>query len=552
MPFIKGLKYRVNYGHNLRQGQHYYASEYGASLTGLAYKSTNHYYDYTLDNIVTYERKFGEHNFTLTGLYGAIERKSSSTYAEGKGFERLTLGYNSLQTANIFTLSSDAYSEALNYQMGRLNYNYSGKYLMTATIRRDGFSGFADNNKYGVFPSASMGWVASKEDFFKDINALNYLKLRVGYGAIGNQTTRYSSIAKVNTRPAYVFGDGGSTAFGQYVTSLANPDLRWERTVGLNVGVDFITLNNRLSGTLEYYNNDTHDLLYSVNIPSLTGFSSILTNLGQLKNKGLEASLTYQVLDNDRFHWETTFNIWRNTNEIVSLLGKDDDGDGKEDDLIASNLFIGRSIGTIYNYRAGDIYQLADDIPEGFYPGTLRVEDLNGDDKWDAEHDRTFLGRTEPAYSFSIYNTFSYNSFTLSFLINSIQGGKDGYLGNSLVSYSRGDLSLRQNQLYGIDFWSPSNPNGKYPRNISGSGTVVTPPMYEVRSFVRLQDISLSYSLPGTLLSRIKANRVSIYASAKNLATWTKWDGLDPEIGSNSAGGRPVMRPVTFGIRVTY
>lgn len=553
VPFIKGLKYRVNYGHNLNQRQHYYSSEYDASATGLAYKSTNHYYDYTLDNIVTYERSFGKHKATLTGLYGVVERENSDTYAEGKGFSRLTLGYNSLETADVFSINSDAWSEALNYQMARLNYSYSDKYLLAATIRRDGFSGFAENHKWGVFPSGSIGWVVSNENFLDNTNALSFLKLRVGYGSIGNQTSRYSSIAKVQTRAAYVFGDGGSTAFGQYVETLPNPNLKWERTVGLNVGVDFIALNNKLSGTLEYYNDNTHDLLYPVDIPSLTGYDTVLTNLGQLNNKGLEASLTYQVIDNDQFNWQTTFNIWRNVNKIVKLLGKDDNGDGVEDDLIASNYFIGRSIGTIYDFKRGDIYQVGDDIPEGFYPGTLRVEDLNNDGEWDPEHDRTFLGRREPAYSFSIYNVLSYKMFTLSFLINSIQGGKNGYLENAGVYYQRDDVTLRESQLVGTDYWSPSNPDGKYPRNVSASAPIRTPPMFESRSFVRLQDVSLSYNLPGTVLSKIGAERVNIYASAKNLITWTKWDGFDPETGSIAlAGRRPVMRAITFGLRVTY
>ncbi|MCX2678665.1 TonB-dependent receptor [Galbibacter sp. EGI 63066] len=552
VPFIKGLKYRINYGHNLRQGQHYYASEFDAGLDGLAYKENNQYYDYTFDNIITYEREFGQHKFTLTGLYGAIERKSEGTYSEGKGFDRLDLGYNSLESGNIYTVRSNAWSESLEYQMGRLSYNFADKYLLTATVRRDGFSGFSENNKYGVFPSASVGWVVSEEGFIKNLNAVDYLKFRASYGTIGNQTSRYSSLARVSTRAAYVFGDGGTTAFGQQVNSLANPDLKWERTTGLNLAVDFAALNNRLSGTLEYYNNDTNDLLYNVNIPSLTGFSSIATNLGKINNTGLEASLTYYVLANNDFNWSITGNIWRNTNKIESLLGKDVDGDGKEDDLIASGLFIGESIGTIYSYQAGDIYQLDDEIPEGFYPGTLRVEDLNGDGEFEAENDRKILGRTEPAYSFSIYNSFSYKGLGLSFLINSVQGGKDGYLGNSLVYFSRNDNTIRENQLHGIDYWSPSNPDGKYPRNISGSNPTVVPSMYESRSFVRLQDISLSYNLPASVLNKFKVSQLMLYASAKNVYTWTKWDGLDPETGSSSAFGRPVMRPITLGLRVSF
>src|SRR5690606_519172 len=172
-------------------------------------------------------------------------------------------------------------------QMARVNYKFQDRYLLTATVRRDGFSGFAENNKYGIFPSAALGWVVSNEPFF-DVPSVNQLKVRVGYGVSGNQTSRYKSLSRLLSRPSYIFGDGGSTAFGQEVSSMANPDLRWERTTGLNVGIDFSLFHNRLEGTIDYYNNITNDLLFDVSIPYISGFDVISTNLGKLKNTGLE------------------------------------------------------------------------------------------------------------------------------------------------------------------------------------------------------------------------------------------------------------------------
>lgn len=305
IPFIKGLNYRVNFGNNLNNYQHYFSSQYGGGFTGQAYKNNTQSYDYTLDNILTYTKRFGKHDVTLTGLYGAIERRSEGTYIEGVNFSRLNLGYNGLGTATTITTSPYAWEEALNYQMGRLNYKYNDKYVLTATLRRDGFSGFAENNKYGVFPSVGLSWLLSSEPFVERLGSINFLKLRATYGSIGNQTGRYSSLARVssNLSSAYVFGDGGVTAFGQQVTSLPNPNLKWERTRGLNLGLDFTLLNRRLNGSMEYYLNNTYDLLYSVNLPNITGFSSIQTNLGQIRNIGFEAALTYQIVRSKNFNW---------------------------------------------------------------------------------------------------------------------------------------------------------------------------------------------------------------------------------------------------------
>jgi len=558
IPFVKGLNYRINFGQNFRTDQHYYASKYGAGLTGQAYKENQDYYDYTFDNILTYTKNFGSHDISFTGLYGAIERKYSRTYAEGTGFARLNLSWNNIQSANIRNITTNAWSEALSYQMARLNYKYDDKYLLTATLRRDGFSGFAANNKYATFPSVGLGWIISRENFLANVSWIDFLKLRVTYGTIGNQTMRYQSLAGVSTNSSYVYGDGGGTAFGQQVNSLANPNLKWERTKGMNLGLDFTFLKDRFTGSLDYYNNNTVDLLYSVNIPTITGFGSITTNLGKIHNTGFEAALTYQIIKSRDFTWSATYNFWTNKNRIKTLLGRDTDGDGREDDLVASGLFIDQSIETIFDYQAGPIYQLNDTPLPGFRTGTLSVIDQDKNGTINAD-DRIIIGRREPAYRMSLFNNITYKNFALSFFLNSIQGGKDGYLGNAYREYFRDDNSIRNNELNAVQFWSPRTPNAKFPRNISGSRASVTPGMWEKRSFVRLQDVSLSYNLPSGILSKIKAQAVNVYISAKNLATWTNWEGWDPE-GLNANGavqglildGRPAMRGWTFGVHITY
>ncbi len=557
-PFLKGLNYRMNFGNNYRLSKHFFSSVYDAGQTGRAYKEFQDYYDYTFDNILTYSKAFGHHDITATVLYGAVGRKFNSTFSEARGFPRLTLSYNNLSQGTNQFAQSDAWEENLAYQMARVNYKFRDKYLLTAIVRRDGFSGFAKNNKYGTFPVLALGWVMSEENFMKGITPLNYLKLRAGYGVTGNQTSRYTSIARVTTSAAYVFGDGGTTAFGQQVSSLGNDNLKWERTRGMNVGIDFAAANSRLTGTLDYYRNNTYDLLYSVAIPGATGFSSITTNLGQIRNTGFETSLTYNVIDKKDFKWAATFNFSANNNKIITLTGVDANGDGKEDDLVSSSLFIGKSIQAIYDYKLDGIYQLGDTRIPGFPVGSVRIVDQNKDNDITQQDDRVFLGRKEPAYRMSLFQTFNWKAFTLSLFVNSVQGGKDGYLGNNNPSFFREDNSIRVNNLQGIDFWSPSNPNGKYPRNISGSRAKIEPNMYQDRSFVRLQDVSLSYDLAG-LLKKFKAQSINLYVSGKNLYTWTKWEGWDPEAVDNDGnpmgliiGGRPVLRGFTVGLNIVY
>ncbi|MBO9682908.1 MAG: SusC/RagA family TonB-linked outer membrane protein [Flavisolibacter sp.] len=552
IPGIRGLNYRLNFGQNLRNDQHFYASKFDANQNGRAYKENQSQYDYTFDNILTYNRTFGKHGIGVTALYGAVEKKYERTLAEGTGFTRLNLSYNGIGSADQKNVTTTAWSEALNYQMGKLNYAFEDRYLIQAIVRRDGFSGFAENNKYGVFPSVSVGWVISSEDFMQSLNWANLLKLRAGYGVIGNQTNRYFSIATVNTNTSYVFGDNSTSLFGQQVSTLGNPNLKWERTKGLDMGIDFAVFNNRLTGNVDYYNNTTRDLLFNVAVPNITGFTSFRTNLGEIHNRGWELGLTGNIIRAKDINWSTTFNIWRNNNEVVHLTGVDANGDGKEDDIVSSNLFIGKPLSVIYDYQAGPIYQLNDTRLPGFQVGSLSVVDQDKSGAIDAK-DRVFLGRTDPAYSMSFYNSVSYKGLTLSFMLNSIQSGKDSYLGNNVRLYFRDDNGLRNNDLKGVNYWSPANPTGTQPRIVDGVHSTVEPNVYKKRSFVRLQDASLSYSLPANILTKMKAQAISIYLSGKNLVTWTDWEGWDPETGQGMiTDGRPVLRGVTIGAHFTF
>ncbi len=558
VPWIKGLSYRINMSHNYRWSNTANANIYGAGQTGSAGKFNETTYDFMLDNILTYKNNFNEHGLEVTLVYGLNRINYEATLATGNNFPNLKLSYNNLETAVNQFIESRAWEEAFLYQMARVNYNFKGKYNITATVRRDGFSGFSDNNKIALFPSVGVGWFISDEPFMQNINTFTNLKFRASYGINGNLTSRYSSLARVASPDdsRYVFGDGGSTVNGITTTSLANPNLTWETTQGVNVGLDFGLLEGRLAGSLDYYQTITTDLLWDFSLPELTGFNDIRTNLGKIANSGFEAIINAIPVQNQNFSWNINFNFATNNNEIQELIGLDSDGDGREDDLIANGLFIGESIGTIYGYEINGLYQIDDDdIPSGWVPGTYRIVDLNNDGELTPQGDRKILGRREPSYSFGIQNTFNYKNFSFRFFIKSIQGGQNGYLGVNNPPLADTPGNAQSSNWYSeIDYWSPSNPNALF--RLPGSERPLPANRFFQRNFVRLQDISLAYNFNRDLVDKLGMNGLKVFVSGKNLITLTDWLGWDPEPGNDGIafefGGLPIMQGISAGIDISF
>lgn len=560
IPWVQGLTYRLNYNNSLRWTLDAESNLYSAGLTGAAQKSNASVNDRLFDNILSYDRRFGDHGVNATFVVGYNKIDYEQTTARGENFANLDLSYNSLEQAVVQTIGSNAWNESATYQLARTGYNYQDKYLVTASVRRDGSSRFAKNNKFAVFPSASLGWVLSKEAFLNS-DVISFLKLRTGYGKNGNLTDRYTSLARVSSDAGtgYVFGDGGSTAVGTSVSTLANPDLKWETTGELNIGTDFELFDGRVSGSADYYKATTKDLLWERLIPQITGFSRIQTNIGELSNTGLELILRGTPLQTEDLRWDVTFNYSTNSNKIVSLLGEDIDGDGVEDDLVSNGLFIGESIGTRYDYETDGIWQLDDDIMAGYFPGTYRIVDQNADGEISAAEDRKILGRSEAAFRFGIQNTVAYKNFTLRFFVNSIQGGSNGYLGYNHPTGISGTTGTAQNSNWfdTYDYWSPTNPNGKYP--MVWTRAAINPRKLYSRSFVRLQDISLAYNLDQSLADKLGVTNLKVFVSGKNLLTLTSWDGWDPEtnqgVGTNFGGGDnsfPLMKALSVGLDVSF
>jgi TonB-linked SusC/RagA family outer membrane protein len=552
-PFLKGLNYRLNFGNNYSWDRQYQSNVYAEGATGAAMKRFRNWYDMTLDNIVSYKRTFDKiHKVDLTLVAGWRERKYDDFEASGTNYNNLSLSYNDLSLATNRFIESDAWDESYLYQMARLNYEFNYRYLLTATIRRDGFSGFARNEKTVYFPSIGLGWVVSEEAFLSDVEAVNNLKFRVSYGKNGNLVNRYESLARLNIYPAYVFGDGGSTLFGQEPTEIENANLTWETTTGFNFGLDFAFLNNRISGSIDAYRTTTNDLIYELEIPSVVGVENTITNLGELQNRGIELALNTRPVETADFSWNLNFNISSNQNEVVSIYGRDRDGDGREDDLPGSGLFIGEPIGAIFTYESAGIMQLGEeDIPSGFFVGTHRIVDQN-DDGFIDPADRVIIGREEPAYQFGILNEFNYKDFTFRFFINSVQGGRNGYLSRNMPDGFGSADNIRRNNIWNeIDYWTPANPDARYRRIDQEPATDFI--YYGDRSFVRLQDVTLAYNFPNAVVQNIGLRNLKLFVSGKNLLTITDWEGWDPETNNGIRdGGRPVLRGYSIGLDVSF
>jgi TonB-linked SusC/RagA family outer membrane protein len=555
VPWVKGLSYELSYANtaNTKDVNSFSSASTlgGISSNGTAIKNPTDDRSSIVNNIVTYLKTFGDHHVNATLLYSRENRFGSSTLTTVKGFANPLLGYNNLSLGTTPTAESSAWEENSISYMARANYTYLNRYILTGTIRRDGFSGFGGNNKYADFPSASIGWIATEEPLFKN-NGMVYLKLRASYGVNGNQGSgvygRYASLSKMDN-DAYAFGT--STATAVYPSSIGNPNLGWEKTASFNIGIDHAFLNHRISGSIDFYNAKTTNVLVTRKLPTTSGYASIYTNIGGIENNGIELSLKTINVQGE-VNWTSNFSFSLNRDKITEIYG-----DGKDD--LGSSWFIGKPISAIYDYTNtgvvwteqelfnGDIKVLKD----GWYPGHFKYVDLNKDGVIDAK-DKSIIGYKTPNYRFSIQNTISYKNFTLSFLINSIQGGDNYYLQNNAkginVGSNYGEVD-RMNQLAVQPYWTPDN-GVTNATGIYNSQPTPTTSLYEDRSFVRLQDLSLSYAFGPALLKTLKLSNCQFFVSGKNLYTWTKWSGWDPETGLTSADA-PVMRNITTGFKIT-
>jgi TonB-linked SusC/RagA family outer membrane protein len=497
-------------------------------------RSNSHTYHWFSINRLTWLKDFAKVNrIKLTLLYQVETRNSKSTDASNTDLSLTTLGYGLINVGSNPTVSSNDTHSSGTAAMARLHYSLKDRYLLTATIRRDGYSAFGINHPYGYFPSVSAGWRISQEPFFKNINLVSNFKIRFAYGKNGNRDIGiYSALQRLNTNK---YEYGGQTVTGLYASNLPNRNLKWEETTQYDGGLDFGFLKKRVSGSFDVYFSKTHNLILDRTLPQITSFTSITTNLGQVNNWGIEVSVNSQNVSTKLFNWQSTINFSFNRNKIISLYGN-----GKND--LTNQWFLGQSLYRIWNYKILGVYQKSDSAAAAIYqrkPGDYKLLDVNDDSVYTPREDKVFQGYRKPRYRLSFRNQFNYKNISLSFLLYSWLG------------YTRANNNLIEgNYTYGrfnqpdYPYWTPENHSNKYGR--LGQTRAPGYSYYENASFIRLANLSLSYQFPQSIIDRLDAKSLRIYFNAQNVAvlTFHNYLGNDPETGS-------LNTPRLFSIGVT-
>ncbi|MBL1409067.1 SusC/RagA family TonB-linked outer membrane protein [Sphingobacterium faecale] len=535
LPFVDGLSFRMNYSPNIRWNHNYSfmrQDQYLTNNTTNATKINQNSFDWVWENILKYNKRIDRHGFDVTLLFGKNFQDFERTEAKADQLSSDALGYNDLSLGSTLSNLSSAYQIKGVSSMIRLNYDYNNKYLLTLTTRRDGSSVFAANNKYALFPSVALAWNISNEEFMQGKDLFNSLKIRASYGSVGNQGIDPYQSLSLSKITQYVFGNGGAVANGAYPSNMGNDNLKWETTFTTNIGVDYSVFSNRISGSVDVYNSKTVDLLVQRSIPSMNGYLNVLTNIGEVQNRGIEFIVNTSNIAKEYFTWNSSFNFSYNDNKIKKLYGQDLDQDGIEDDDISNNWFIGHPITTYYDYVIDGIYQVGDDMPAGYKPGYVKLKDVNQDGKIDAS-DRMIIGSGgQPRYRIGFNNEFSTGAFTLSFMINAMTGWKSNFpLLNTAVSPNAPGRGL--NQL-DAGYWTEENKSNERPsllyNNPQKHGWYVS------RNFVRLQDVALSYTFPNHVTEKLHLKSLRVFGNLKNIWTISDWPGTDPEIGGTESG----------------
>lgn len=504
-----------------------------------------------------------DHVFTILG--GITYQKFQTKLFAGSitGFPTDALGTDNfgLGNTNNDALRSNHEENTLFSYLGRVNYNLLDKFLFTASIRADGSSRFGANNKFGYFPSFAFGYKLTEEGFLP--NAFDELKFRASWGQTGNQEI-------ANYASQLTFGSGPNAVFNNTVTTsvipqrIANPNLKWETTTQFNVGFDGSLYNGRLSGTIDYFQKKTTDLLFDLPLPRASGYSSILSNVGSVENKGFELFLSTVNMHRNDFKWTTSLNFTAIKNKVLDLGRVDQIATGANQAIGGNTVIIkkGEPLAAYYGYIVDGIYQTADEVKASAEPnakpGYPKIKDLNGDGKITTA-DQTVIGTPFPKFTFGLQNSFSYKAFKLDVFLQGSQGANQL---NINVIESVYPANFRRNALteIALDRWTTANPDTKWPSGINSNsygGSKVNTMVLQDASYVRLKNVQLSYQVPLGNTKFIKSLRV--YATGQNLYTWTKYLGFDPE--ANSYGGSnvrldyssyPLARTYIFGLNAGF
>ena len=526
----------------------------------------------------SYKKEFNE-DHKLDALAGYTRQGFSSErlFVFTLDFTDNRLGYHNLSAGlNPQPPSSGESEWGIISYLARVNYNFKSKYLLTANARVDGASRFGEDSKYGFFPSVALAYNIADEDFIQNLGVFESLKIRTSYGVIGNSDIgSFNSLATVGPLGEGTFNND-YPYIGVEPYRLPNPNLRWERTGQFNAGLDMAFLKGRIMVTTDYYLQNTTDLLLNTPIPRTSGFGSFFNNIGQLRNEGIELAINSVVVDNKKFGWDADFNISSNRNEIISLA---DDNDILAQGVLAvpagwSIIRKGQPLGTFYGLIADGIFQSdaeAENSPrllgQSALAGERKYRDVNGRDAEGNltgqpdgrinQDDRVVIGRAQPKFNWNFINTFRYKGFDLSVFIQAVSG-------NDIVNAYRFELERLNGEtnVYREAFlerWTESNPSDKYRKLNPTDANTFSTAQVEDGSFIRIKNINLGYTLPRTVLDRMKLTNFRAYVSVNNLHTFTSYTGYDPEVnafGQNALlqgidyGGYPISRTFIAGIQI--
>jgi TonB-dependent starch-binding outer membrane protein SusC len=517
---VKGLRYRFNFGpdfSNYTNGV--YIDGLSAASSGIngASLQESKTYSWTLDNLLYYDKEINKHSFGVTLLQSATKYVADPVNrlvgtgipaASQKWYE---LNNGVLPSTNLTITRVSALSESqLSSYMARVNYAFDDKYLLTASVRHDAASQLAEGNKSDIFPSAALAWRVSREKFMQNVGFVNDLKFRIGVGVTGNSSV--SPYQTLTFGVPYFYPNGGSVSAASLPTSqLGNPNLRWEKTTQYNAGIDFSIFKNRISGAIDVYASKTTDLLFPQQLPTVTGYLTTLTNIGQTSNKGIDININTTNVTTKNFQWTSNINVsWQKDKLVEGAFGKNDD--------ILNNLFVGKPIRVIYGFAASGIWQYADTNlmkkfaanGNAFVPGQVRPIDQNGDNKIDANNDRTVIGHTRPRWVVGMTNSFTFKGFELSFFIY----GRLNYWFNQ-----GGEAQTARGNQRSINYWTENNQNSEYQRPFYsvGSGDNYSGSLgYLKGSFLKIRNISASYNLPADALKKLHMSSLRLYVQSAN------------------------------------
>lgn len=567
----EGLTFRTSFGVDLQGFKaNFYATRnaiVGANVGGIASVSSSQTVNWLNENTLNYTKQLAQkHSVNALIGYTFQAINSESVTANANTFTNDFALFNNLGAGSTLVVpGSGASAWRLISYIGRINYGYDERFLVTLTARRDGSSRFGPNNKFGFFPSGAFGWRIINEKWLKGQKNLTDAKLRVSYGLSGNQEIgefRYlANIANQNT----VLGN--TLTSGAFTGGIANPDLSWEKNAQFDAGIDLGLFNNRLQLTADYYVKTTSDLLFNVGVPSSSGFSSTLKNIGSVQNKGFEFSLNTIPVDRGRFRWTSEFNIAFNKNNILKLDGRKEFTTGNDALLFGGSfnqilLREGSALGNFYGRVMDGIFQNQAEVDASAQktakPGDIRYRDINGDGVIN-DNDRDIIGNSNPDFFGGFNNTFSYNGFELNVFLQ-------GNYGNEILNFGTFDLvnlTGGNNQSSKVlDRWTTTNPSQTIPRaNAAGGSRILSSFQIEDGSYLRVKNISLGYNLPKVWLDKLTVNSIKVYLTAQNWFTLTKYSGYDPEVnrfGSSSLsqgidyGGYPSAKTVLVGLNVKF